>query len=93
MLTESLGDPKEQKDQENEACEEGMVSPTNTGSEIRESSHSTRMKSTRQIEKKKLIVDWLELSETIRELHLELERTHARIVPTPCRISLLLKKK
>ena len=94
---ESLGNPKEQKDRENEASEEGRVSLTalkcgNTGSAIGESSHSTRMKSTWQIERKKLLVDWLELFETIRELHLEFERTNACMVPTPCVFSHLVKK-
>ena len=62
------------------------------GLEIGESSHSTRMKSTQQMQKQKLLVDWLELSQIIRELDLEFERTSARIVPTPCLFSLVLKK-
>ena len=162
VLTESLGDPEERKDRENEPCEEGTVSLTDlnkrgdmssqennqvpsracdskgqtsqgeslldensdlhqqgdtqsAGSEIGESSRLTRMSSTWQTEELRLFLfdsmelnervhqAWVEerescvqrvklLSQEIKELQLEFERTSARIVPAPCLCSLLWKK-
>lgn len=83
-----------QTSQEQSLLDENSDLPQNgdtQSSEIEPSSRSTRMKSTLQIEKQKLLDNLEELSQAIGEFRLEFERTSEPIIPITYLFSLLTR--